>query len=50
MDATGSSLGAAKIELAIMHVTSTKLETMAAGRMGCGTNDAGDLVVEALQG
>jgi 3-isopropylmalate dehydrogenase len=44
----GHQKAAARVEQAIMHVTGTKLKSMAAGRMGYSTSQVGDLVVEAL--
>jgi len=38
----------ADIESAVKRVTETKLKSLAAGRMGYGTSEVGDLVVEAL--
>ena len=44
----GESAVAADIEKAVRTVTGTKLKSLAAGRMGYGTTEVGDLVVEAL--
>ncbi len=48
LDQLGESVAAARIEQAVMHVTSTKLKSLAAGKMGYSTSEVGDLVVEAL--
>jgi 3-isopropylmalate dehydrogenase len=44
----GEEKAARSIEDAVKLVTGTKLKSMAAGRMGYGTREVGDLVVEAL--
>jgi len=44
----GETESAAKIEKAVMHVTANKLKSLAAGKMGYGTKEVGDLVVQAL--
>jgi 3-isopropylmalate dehydrogenase len=44
----GEEKAARSIENAVKRVTSTKLKSMAAGRMGYGTREVGDLVVDAL--
>ena len=49
LDTLGETDAAAKIEKAIMHVTGTKLKSMAAGKMGHSTSEVGDLVCEALE-
>jgi 3-isopropylmalate dehydrogenase len=37
-----------RVMAAIQHVTATKMKSQAAGRMGHGTREIGDLVCEAL--
>jgi len=37
------------VENAVMTVTGTKLKSLAAGKMGYGTSEVGDLVVAALK-
>src|SRR5664280_2397739 len=44
----GKKRAALNIEAAVKTVTGTKLKSMAAGRMGYGTREVGDLVVAAL--
>jgi 3-isopropylmalate dehydrogenase len=48
LDEIGESKAAWRVEEAVKLVTGTKLESMAAGRMGYGTDQVGDLIVEAL--
>jgi 3-isopropylmalate dehydrogenase len=48
MDNIGESAAAAQIEAAVMDVTKNKLKSLAAGKMGYGTKEVGDLVVERL--
>jgi 3-isopropylmalate dehydrogenase len=48
LETLGSEQAARRIERAIMHVTGTKLKSMAAGKMGFSTSEVGDLVVAAL--
>ena len=45
----GEETAARRVERAIMHVTGTKLKSMAAGKMGYSTSEVGDLVVQALK-
>jgi len=45
----GEAKAAADLERAVMHVTSTKLKSLAAGQMGHSTSEVGNLVVEALK-
>jgi 3-isopropylmalate dehydrogenase len=44
----GELQAAKKIENAVIKVTSTKLKSLAAGKMGFSTSEVGDLVVESL--
>jgi 3-isopropylmalate dehydrogenase len=44
----GESQAAQAIEQAVMQVTSTKLKSLAAGKMGYSTSEVGDLVVRSL--
>ena len=48
LDHLGEREAARRIEEAVMRVTSTKLKSLAAGKMGYSTSEVGDLVVEAL--
>lgn len=48
LDELGETEAAASIENAVMKVTSTKLKSLAAGKMGYGTTEVGDLVVKFL--
>jgi 3-isopropylmalate dehydrogenase len=44
----GEADAAAKIEEAVAYVTGSKLESMAAGKMGYSTSEVGDLIVQYL--
>ena len=44
----GETAAAQQLEQAVMHVTGTKLKSLAAGKMGYSTSEVGDLVVAAL--
>jgi 3-isopropylmalate dehydrogenase len=44
----GEDAAAAKVEQAIIHVMSNKLESMNAGKMGYSTSQVGDLVAEEV--
>ncbi len=46
----GEESAGRKIELAVMEVTKNKLKSLAAGKMGYGTKEVGDLVVASLRG
>ena len=48
LDTLGESDAADMIEKSVMTVTGTKLESLAAGRMGYSTTEVGDLVCENL--
>jgi 3-isopropylmalate dehydrogenase len=48
LDFLGETEAAKAIEKSVAFVTSQKLESMAAGRMGYSTSEVGDLVVENL--
>ncbi len=48
LDSLGETRAAASIEKAVMDVTAHKLKSLSAGKMGYGTKEVGDLVVEAL--
>ena len=45
----GEKHAADAVEKAIIEVVSNKMETMDAGRMGYGTSEIGDLVVQAIE-
>ncbi len=49
LEHTGHEPSAARIMKAVQHVTGTKMKSQAAGKMGYGTREVGDLVVAALQ-
>ena len=49
LEHTGQPKSAARVMNAIQVVTGTKMESQAAGRMGHGTKEIGDLVVQALK-
>jgi 3-isopropylmalate dehydrogenase len=48
LDQTGYSKAAERVMRAIQTVTGTKMKSQAAGKMGYGTTQVGDLVAEAL--
>lgn len=48
LEQTGQPEAGARVLRAVEHVTGTKMESQAAGRMGHSTTEVGDLVVEAL--
>ena len=48
LEHTGHEPSAARIMQAVQHVTGTKMKSQAAGKMGYGTREVGDLVVAAL--
>ena len=50
LETLGEDKAGHAIEKAVMSVTGTKLKSLSAGKMGYGTTEVGDLVVEALQG
>jgi 3-isopropylmalate dehydrogenase len=49
LDQLGEHDAAASVENAVMSVTSTKLKSLAAGKMGYSTTEVGDLVVAELK-
>jgi 3-isopropylmalate dehydrogenase len=48
LETLGETKAAAAIEKAICDVTATKVKSLAAGRMGYGTTQVGDLVAERI--
>ena len=48
LEHTRQPAAGARVMKAIQHVTGTKMKSQSAGKMGCGTREVGDLVVEAL--
>ena len=50
LEHSGQPAAAARIDRAVATVTGTKMESQAAGRMGYGTSEVGDLVCAALEG
>jgi 3-isopropylmalate dehydrogenase len=50
LETLGEQKAATKIEDAVKFVTSNKLKSLAAGKMGYSTSQVGDLVVEAIGG
>lgn len=48
LDHIGEEKAAQAIENAIMDVTANKIKDMGAGRMGCSTTEAGDLVADRV--
>ncbi len=49
LEQLGEARSAERVEKAVMWVTANKLKSTAAGRMGYGTQEVGDLVVQAVQ-
>jgi len=47
LDELGEGKAARRVEEAVKWVTANKIESLAAGKMGCSTQEVGDLVVEA---
>ena len=50
LEHSGQPAAAARIDRAVATVTGTKMKSQAAGRMGYGTSEVGDLVCAALEG
>ncbi len=48
LDTLGESEAAEAVENAVMHVTGTKIKSLAAGKMGYSTSEVGDLVANAV--
>ena len=48
LEHTGHPAAGLRIDKAIAHVTGTKMKSQAAGKMGHGTKEIGDLVVAGL--
>jgi 3-isopropylmalate dehydrogenase len=48
LEQSGQPKAAARIGSAIMKVTGTKMKSQAAGKMGYGTKEVGDLICENL--
>jgi len=48
LEHTGHEPSAARIMKAVQHVTGAKMKSQAAGKMGYGTREVGDLVVDSL--
>jgi 3-isopropylmalate dehydrogenase len=48
LDHLGEKKAAAAIEQAVIHVTTHKLKSLAAGRMGYSTTEVGDLVAHGV--
>jgi 3-isopropylmalate dehydrogenase len=44
----GEAEAAAQVERAVIRTVNEKLESLSAGRMGCGTDEVGDFVAEAV--
>ncbi len=49
LEELGEQTSAARVERAVMWVTANKLQSVAAGKMGCSTQEVGDLVVQAAE-
>jgi 3-isopropylmalate dehydrogenase len=50
LEHSGHPAAGARIDKAVAHITGTKMKSQAAGKMGHGTREVGDLVVAALCG
>ena len=48
LEHSGYPTAGGRIDRAVAHVTGTKMKSQAAGKMGYGTKEVGDLVVAAL--
>jgi 3-isopropylmalate dehydrogenase len=48
LEHSGHPAAGRRIDTAVAHVTGTKMKSQAAGKMGHGTREVGDLVVAAL--
>jgi 3-isopropylmalate dehydrogenase len=48
LEHSGHPTSGARVEKAVAHITGTKMKSQAAGKMGYGTKEVGDLVVAAL--
>ena len=48
LDSLGEAKAAAAIESAVVNIINTKMKSLAAGKMGCGTREVGDLVAAAV--
>ena len=48
LEHTGQPAAGARIMKAVQQVTGTKMKSQAAGKMGFGTKEVGDLVIAAL--
>jgi 3-isopropylmalate dehydrogenase len=49
LEHSGYPQSGARIDKAVAHITGTKMKSQAAGKMGHGTKEIGDLVVAAIQ-
>jgi 3-isopropylmalate dehydrogenase len=48
LEHSGHPAAGKRIDTAVAHITGTKMKSQAAGKMGYGTREVGDLVVAAL--
>jgi 3-isopropylmalate dehydrogenase len=48
LDSLGESKAAAAIEKAVVKIINTKIKSLAAGKMGHGTREVGDLIAAAV--
>jgi hypothetical protein len=48
LEHSGHAAAGTRIDTAVAHVTGTKMKSQAAGKMGYGTKEVGDLVVAVL--
>jgi 3-isopropylmalate dehydrogenase len=48
LDTLGETAAAADIEASVANITANKLKSLAAGRMGYGTTEVGDMVAEGI--
>ncbi len=48
LDFLGEAKAGAAIEKAVVDIINTKIQSLAAGKMGYGTREVGDLIAEAI--
>jgi 3-isopropylmalate dehydrogenase len=48
LDFIGEAKGGAAIEAAVVKIINTKIKSLAAGKMGYGTREVGDLIAAAV--
>jgi 3-isopropylmalate dehydrogenase len=48
LDSLGETKAAAAIESSVVKIINTKIQSLAAGKMGYGTREVGDLIAAAI--